>query len=84
MRIVAMVAVVAVLVAGGFWLARDRDPAQLATTTTPVEQATTSAASSTEARAEATPPAEADPDAQDTPEGADAPPVAEPTEPVDT
>ena len=84
MRIVAMVAVVAVLVAGGFWLARDRDPAQQAATTTSVEQATTSAASSTEARAEVTPPAEADPDAQENPEGAGGPPAAEPTGPVDT
>jgi peptidylprolyl isomerase len=52
MRVVALIAVVAVLVAGGFWLARDRDGATPTTTTPATPTASTPAGSGS------TPPAE--------------------------
>ena len=82
MRIVAMVAVVAVLVAGGFWLARDRDTETQPVTTASADTAVRPADTTTEpAAAAATQPAgEAPPALADDPQEAE--PAAEVGDPA--
>ena len=69
MRIVALVAVVAVLVAGGFWLARDRDTVADGSTT---NQATTADAGASGANASTPPPASSQAQDSDEPDQAPA------------
>ncbi len=69
MRIVALVAVVAVLVAGGFWLARDRDTVADGSTT---NQATTADAGAAGANASTPPPASSQAQDSDEPDQAPA------------
>jgi len=68
-RIVALVAVVAVLVAGGFWLARDRDTVADGSTT---NQATTADAGASGANASTPPPASSQAQDSDEPDQAPA------------